>query len=421
MAHRPTGQSGVTTWLVWVHPFGRSTGQGLFRKVEAMGSSIRRFLAEPRPNDAPPRNARDIAFAVVMFIALVVELSVRDLPWRAAYVVACMPLPALLLIRRSHPLLAVAAFMGSLSILDVVLAIAGHPLADIWSLFPGIVLIYSAFRWGSGREAMWAGFVVLAGMLLDLSLGLVSWGDTVGGLVFVALTAETGGIVRRNWSLRQVRSLNARSNERERLARELHDTVAHHVSAIAVQAQAGRAVLAGDPDRSAESFLAIEESASRALSEMRLVVDASRNEAPLMPSRKLSDLDELAAGPGPEVTIDRSGDLTDVAPAVSAALYRIVQESITNARLHAPMSSGIFVDVCSDGEDITVRVSNDGVMSGVGSDRDGFGLTGMAERATLLGGSFSAGPDKFGGWITKARLPRSGKNISKRSLPGSNR
>lgn len=385
-----------------------------------MGSTIRRFLAEPRPDDAPPRNARDVAFALVMLVALVIELFVRDLPWRPAYMVACLPLPGLLLIRRSHPLLAVAAFMGSLSILDIVLASGGHPLSDIWALFPGIVLIYSAFRWGSGKEAMWAGLVVLAGMVLDLSLGLVSWGDTVGGLVFVALTAETGGIVRRNWSLREIRSLNARANERERLARELHDTVAHHVSAIAVQAQAGRAVMASNPQQSAESFSAIEESASRALSEMRVVVDALRNEAPLVPSRTLNDLDELSGGPGPAVIIDREGDLTEVTPAVGAALYRIVQESITNARLHAPKSTGIVVKVTGETDDVTVHVSNDGVTAPPRADRHGFGLTGMEERATLLGGSFSAGAGSDGIWVTSARLPRSGKLSGRRSFPRAN-
>ena len=386
-----------------------------------MGSSIRRFLAEPRPDGAPPRNGRDLAFAAVMLIALIIELSVRDLPWRPAYLIACLPLPALLLIRRSHPLLAITLYMASLSVLDVVLSIGGYPLADIWALVPGIVLIYSAFRWGSGREAMWAGVVVLAGMVLDLSLGLVSWGETVGGLIFVALTAETGGIVRRNLSLREVRSMNARANERERLARELHDTVAHHVSAIAVQAQAGRAVMAGNPDHASASFLAIEESASRALSEMRVVVDALRNEAPLAPSRTLADLDELANGPGPSVTIRRSGDLGEVAPPVSAALYRIVQESITNARLHAPKATGIHVTVDGHSDDVSVEVSNDGVSTIQRADRDGFGLTGMEERATLLGGSFSSGPDTNGGWVTNARLPRSGKVDGWTSFPGVSR
>lgn len=352
-----------------------------------------------------------------MLVALLIELSVRELPFRPAFFIACVPLPFLMLIRRSHPLLGVAVFMGSLSLLDIVLAIGGHPLPDIWTMIPGIVLIYSAFRWGSGREAMWAGVIVLAGMVLDLSLGLVSIGDTVGGLIFVSLTAETGGIVRRNLSLREVRSLNARANERERLARELHDTVAHHVSAIAVQAQAGRAVMTASPERAAETFEAIEESASRALAEMRVVVDALRNEAPLAPSRTLADLGELAAGPGPSVTIEEDDDLGEVAPTVSAAIYRIVQESITNARLHAPKATGIFVTVTTDGEGIIVEVSNDGVAAGQRSDRSGFGLTGMEERATLLGGTFSAGLNSAGGWTTEARLPRSGVK-SKGSMPG---
>ncbi len=372
-----------------------------------MTSAFRRFLAEPRPRNVPPRVWRDPVVVIIFMMALAIELAVRDIPWRPAFLALMVPLPLTLLFRRTRPLLALAIVMIPLSIFDVALAIGGHDLPDVISLVFGLALIYSAFRWGSGREAIWGAVLVQASALLDFALGFSTLGDTIVGAGIIALTAETGIVLRRNTNIREALFLNARSKEREVLARELHDTVAHHVSAIAVQAQAGRAVLASNPDAALGTFDAIEESASRALDEMRVVVDALRVEAPLVPGRGVEHLEELTSGLGAAVTLERNGDLSTISPTMSAALYRLVQESITNIRRHAPTATEIDVNITAGPSTVRLKVINNGAPVPQRADVQGFGLVGMQERATLLGGTFSAGPLPGGGWITEADLPRS--------------
>lgn len=370
-----------------------------------MTSAIRRFLSEPRPESAPQRVWRDPVVVAGFMVALVVELSIREIPWRLLFFLVMVPLPVALLFRRTQPLLAIAAFIVPLSIFDVALAIGGHQLPDVFGLAFGLILIYAAFRWGSGKEAIWAAILLIGGALLDFVVGFATLGNTIAGFAILALTAETGVIIRRNKSIRDVMFLNARSREREQLARELHDTVAHHVSAIAVQAQAGRAVFRADPDMAERTFDAIEESASRALDEMRVVVGALRDEAPLVPNRGIEHLEELAVGLGARVSIERHGDSSAVNPMVSSALYRLVQESITNARRHSPDATEIRVSVTAGPSNVHMAVVNDGALVTQRSDYAGFGLVGMEERATLLGGTFNAGPLADGGWLTEADLP----------------
>ena len=135
--------------------------------------------------------------------------------------------------------------------------------------------------------------------------------------------------------------------EREQLARELHDTVAHHVSAIAIRAQAGRVVGAADPVAAIDALAVIEEEASRTLAEMREMVGALRvgGEAELSPQRGVADISRLAdrSGDPPQVEVELVGDLEQLRPSVDAALYRLAQESITNAVRHARHATRIRV------------------------------------------------------------------------------
>ena len=198
--------------------------------------------------------------------------------------------------------------------------------------------------------------------------------------------------------------------EREQLARELHDTVAHHVSAIAIRAQAGRVVAASDPAAALDALAVIEEEASRTLAEMRAMVGALRQgeEPDLAPQRGVADIERLATGgAGPRVDVELSGDLDGLRPSVDATLYRLAQESITNARRHARHATRIEVTVHGDEDCVRLTVGDDGD-AGAFDPRSssGFGLLGMAERAKLLGGTLEAGPSRNRGWTVQAVLPR---------------
>jgi signal transduction histidine kinase len=201
-----------------------------------------------------------------------------------------------------------------------------------------------------------------------------------------------------------------KSREREELARELHDTVAHHVSAIAVQAQAGRTVAASDPERAAEVLAVIEEAASRTLEEMRAMVGTLRGgaEADLAPQQGVADLGRLAGERpgGLRVDVDVDPAFGRLGPAVDSAIYRIAQESVTNAVRHARRASRIRVELRDDGDLVRLSVTDDGDVVAIGPVGGGFGLLGMTERAELVGGRLEAGPAPGAGWRVVAVLPR---------------
>jgi signal transduction histidine kinase len=198
--------------------------------------------------------------------------------------------------------------------------------------------------------------------------------------------------------------------EREQLARELHDTVAHHVSAIAIQAQAGQAVAASRPAAALEALAIIEREASRTLTEMRTMVGALRagDEAALAPQPVSSDIDRLAVSTTLPVIVERSGDLADLNPLVDRALFRLAQESITNATRHARHATSVTVRLQGESDRVLLSVTDDGDARAFEPLHHGFGLVGMTERANLLGGTLHAGPDPRRGWSDHAVLPKSG-------------
>jgi signal transduction histidine kinase len=237
-------------------------------------------------------------------------------------------------------------------------------------------------------------------------------GDTIGGVVVILLSCAIGFAVRYAGELRAEEAAGLRSREREELARELHDTVAHHVSAIAVRAQAGRVVGAERPGAALDALSVIEEEAARALDEMRSMVGTlrSRDGAELTPQQGVRDLHRLerrASATGPSVQVTTSGELEGLRAPVDAACYRVAQESITNALRHARGATEVQVHVDGDDERVRVTVLDDGRTAGAtGVPMSGFGLIGMAERVTLLGGTFVAGPGAAGGWTVEATFPR---------------
>jgi signal transduction histidine kinase len=212
-------------------------------------------------------------------------------------------------------------------------------------------------------------------------------------------------------SQREAETRAALVAERTRVARELHDVVAHAMSAITVQAGVGRVLAAQDPTLAVDRLGQIEELSRDALNEMRRLLDVLRADdqpASRAPSYRLGDLEELLAtfdDPDLRVTYRLDGDVSHVPDTAQVTAYRIVQEALTNVRKHAGPAQATVTLTVTDGE-LEICVADDG--RGLGADppaRPGWGLIGMRDRVELLHGTLSTGPRPGGGFQVSSRLP----------------
>jgi signal transduction histidine kinase len=259
--------------------------------------------------------------------------------------------------------------------------------------------------------------IPLTAALLALTASVVAiteWRQGTSSNVFVNTSLliglggciGTGALLRRSDTDRAHAAERARQDERLAIARDLHDVVAHHVTGIAVQAQAGRLVARSDPERAARALADIEGAAGEALTAMRRMVGAMRTDAPIAPAATLDRLADLARHSedlGLAVLLDI--DTTEDVPAdVAHSVHRVVGEALTNAHRHATGATTIEVRVEKRAAELGVVVVDDGRSRG-GSGSGGFGLLGMAERVHALGGEFDAGPQPHGGWEVRATFP----------------
>jgi signal transduction histidine kinase len=271
-----------------------------------------------------------------------------------------------------------------------------------------LVLVYALVRWGSGRQIMIGLAVVLVAAVISIATDYTGPAELFGGFGVLVAAAAGGAAFRYRAESRRRASDQIRSQERVGLARELHDIVAHHVSAIAVQAQAGRAMARQRPEAGLEALAAIEGEASRTLAEMRAMVRVLRDGAPAeyTPQPGVADLASLGRRqPVPVVDVEVPGDLDKLPLQVDAAVYRLAQEALTNALRHARNASRVEIRVVEGGGRLRLRVTDDGQIDPVRPASHGFGLLGMTERVQLLGGTLRAGPAPEGGWAVDAELP----------------
>lgn len=376
-----------------------------------LAAFVRSVLAEPRAPAPPARVWWDWPLVGALLVAAAGEAIFRsDVPARPlATVVAFVVLPALLW-RRTHPLLATAIGFGGAMVLHLPMLFGDADEVGLYPMIGLLLLPYALYRWASGPEAL-VGTAIVA---VPAVVGLAASGtaeDVIGGTTVLVASFALGAAMRYRAVARQREVQQIRTLERGELARELHDTVAHHVSAIAIQAQAGRAVAATDPASAVEALAVIEAEASRTLFEMRTMVrvlrDGEEPDAALIdyaPQRGIGDLDELTRMSA-QVQVRREGDLAGLPQPVEVAVYRICQESVTNALRHAVNATAVTVSVTGDAGVVRLRVHDDGETPRTAS-AGGYGLLGMAERAKLLGGTCQAGPDPAGGWTVEATLPR---------------
>ena len=372
--------------------------------------TVRRSLwHEPRPADAQPVGRLDWLLVGVFAAAAVIEGIARpDLAWRPLVTVLALALIPALLWRRDRPLMAALVGWGVAGLLSVLQVTAHAGDLGIYSMMAVLILLYSLVRWGSGREIVVGTAFVTVVVALGIYVSSAGWADVFGGIVLLLLVVALAAVFRYRADLWHRQQREIRNQERVALARELHDIVAHHVSAIAVQAQAGGVVAGSQPEKAAEILAAIESEASRTLAEMRSMVRVLREEEAVAYSPQLgvADLPALASADAtPTVEVSLDGSLTPLARPVDTALYRLAQESLTNAVRHARSATRVGIDVRREGDAVKLRVTDDGQTEPGPAPEPGFGLLGMAERAQLLGGSLSAGPGPEGGWVVEAVLP----------------
>ncbi|TMR40552.1 sensor histidine kinase [Actinomadura geliboluensis] len=375
-------------------------------------NALRSLWAEPRPTNPPDRRLWDWALVAVLICWSVLEAVLReDMAPLPLLLIAALAVVAPLPWRRTHPLVAVAVAFGTVTVVDIVRVLTGSPGTLPSSVSATLVIAYALFRWGSGREAAIGLGVILLWLAITYVAEPGSVAETVAGYAFFLFAAALGSAIRYRTKIR-IRDIDqAQARERELLARELHDTVAHHVSGIAIQAQAGRAIAASHPERAIEALAIIEDAATRTLTELRAIVGVLRSaqDTEFAPQPGVAEVEQLATDgrtrPCVEVTL--FGELDDLSPAVGAAIYRLAQESITNARRHARHATQVTVAVIGDADQVRLTIDDDGSAAG-GRAPAGYGLVGMRERASLLGGTFHAGPAAERGWRVEAVLPRTG-------------
>jgi signal transduction histidine kinase len=308
-------------------------------------------------------------------------------------------------------------------------------LPDPPVVFAPLLALYTVAAYRPRRISVPFGLVAAAIVALVIPFGDSSDAADVAVSYFSGVTAWVVGDTTRGqrerarWldERRADAARQAARDERIRIARDLHDVVAHHVSVIAVQAEAAQEVLASQPERASAAMGHVADTARSALTELRRVLGVLRSDAVLTPQPGLSAVDDLVASvrsAGVPVTLRwDGGDEGDGAagpPPVDAVVgltaYRIVQEALTNVLKHAgSCRAEVVVGLAAAGRALDVTITDDGCGSdtadgsdGADGDRDGEGgqgLAGMRERVAVLGGQFEAGPGPAGGFTVHARLP----------------
>ena len=377
-----------------------------------------------------PRITRAVADAVV--VVLILGTFALEAPWQRAgapgwqWTVAALLTAAMLLVRRRAPL---AALVGVLAVwLAVHTPDALHDPA-----FQFLALLVSTYSLGAHapRSEGLAGLLLaaVAFSAMNLTRGEEVEAAVAGSIQFSVIFVFgvlVGGAAGRERALREraarleaerdERARVAVEDERRRIARDLHDSLGHTISASVLQVAAVRRRLGEDQTVERESLLAVERSGRDAVTELRRMLGMLREQpgGGREPLPSLSRVDELvrtmrAAGVPVDVRVE--GDRADVPTGIDVAGYRILQEALTNVLKHAgDARASVRVAYAADG--VTLEVVDDGPAATQNGDRrSGHGLIGMNERVALYGGHLEAGPGRSGGFVVKATLPfgRSGE------------
>jgi len=388
----------------------------------------------------PPRVADAMIAVAVAVLGLASGLGARaqheHMPLAAIPILTAMGL--VLYPRRRHP----AAVLGAVAAGVVALIALGATLGG--SFVAVLCACYSAAVYGSRRLVIGlitgaVAAAVLIGIPQSLGFGrgvlhaipvptiLAAAGAALFGLLirsqFSARTAQLAVMAERaEWATeqREQEARRATLAERLRIARELHDIVAHHVSVVVIQAQGAQRVADREPARARQAMADVERTARTALEEMRRMLgllrspDEGEDTSSLDVAHGVADIAALAdrlTGSGVAVTVRTTGEPFGVPEDIGLAVYRIAQEALTNVLKHAgPAHAEVHLHY---GEQLEITVADDGrgaaaVLTGAAPPGAGRGITGMRERVAMLGGRFTAGPQPGGGFRVHAVIPRPG-------------
>ena len=321
--------------------------------------------------------------------------------------------------RRVRPRWAAAAAAVLLGVAGVAGSATGQPFSVLF--VPVFVLAYSLGADSRVGRSVLALLALIAGLQLAIGqfnpfVAMVTAGPWAAGLVARSRRQLTEQLTARGRELEAGRELFAAESvryERARIARELHDIVAHCVSVMVIQASAGQRLTATDPSMAAEAFDSIGEAARQAEAEIGRLVELLGCDPPPCGADGMRLVDELvarASAAGLAVTCRFAGSFDSLSPAAAETAYRLIQESLTNALKHAP-GAPVGITINGTGGHVEIGVANGppaAAPSGLERAGGGRGVAGMRERVAACGGDLSAGPTEGGGWAVLARLPRQG-------------
>jgi signal transduction histidine kinase len=318
--------------------------------------------------------------------------------------------------QRSRAPLLLLGLILAISIVALATPAAARPTTSGVFVFL-LLAVYSAAAHTSGSHTLIGGAMTIGLYFTDLVMD--SPAITAEGVVFYALIFGAPWVAGRAIRQRRLnddelerekaRAATAIVEERARIARELHDVVAHSISVMVLQARGGRRVLESDPADARDAFATIERIGQQALNEMRRLLGMLRSSdeaLTLDPQPSLRQLDRLveqvqAAGLPVQVAVE--GEPRELPPGVDLSAYRIVQEALTNALRHAgPARARVLLRYRADDLELEIVDDGAGTGDGVGS---GYGLIGMRERVSVYGGELQAGRQPGGGYSLRVRLP----------------
>jgi signal transduction histidine kinase len=363
-----------------------------------VGAAAQRLLSRP---DGP------LAVALLLALAAIVEVTFRAEDVGSAMIANLLATLPIALVRQRLPWAAgaivfgvVVALSGDTALLTVAGAVALAAVVYLfavrygrrWSVLLVLPFLFNVATPFSGNDARLSGLLLLVVVVAALALG-------------DARRQRGRAVAERDEAQRD----QALMEERARIARELHDIVAHHVSMIAVQAETARLTTPGLPEMGEQRFKAIGDTARDSLSELRRLLGVLREDAPgeaeRTPQPGLADLEALvdaAREAGTQVRLTMIGRAESLSPGVDLTAYRIAQEALTNARRHAP-GAEVDVELRYETDTLHLEVRDNG--PGVAAEANGHGIVGMRERAEMVGGTLHAGPAAGGGFAVSADLP----------------
>jgi signal transduction histidine kinase len=370
-------------------------------------------------------------YAVDLLLAAMIVLAVLEV-WLNEEVQGSPRLLTLFALAAGLPLFArrrfpVAAPAATVVVVAVQAAIWDHSVPYTFGIYVIVLIAAAQFgflgltRAGLGGAALVALAIAFVGArdpegstsdyLFVFAIAVIAW---LVGFAFHERNRRTEELTARAERAERARETEARAaaaEERARIAREMHDVVAHSLSVMVVQANAAEAMLDADPERARRPLAAVQQTGRGALTELRRMLGVLRvmaDESPsLAPQPGLAGLDELARQmreAGLPVSVRVEGEPRSLPPGIDLSAYRIVQEGLTNALKHAgPATAEVLVRY---GErEVEVEVRDDGRGREPASNGGGHGLIGMRERVALYGGELAAGPRPEGGFALSARLP----------------